>query len=250
MNDGERVIANARFCEFQRTHETYSVVRTMKVAEREFRVRNSFWVIRERDRAPRFAVAETTEFAPFRGGGSLQQWIESWPQPVVLIGGDDKVKFSNSALRQLLGYQERPPLPDDLSSFVSDATIEMHLAGFRADPTGARHVRVRDHAGRDRVLLTCRVPVPAVLAPDEMMIIAHDVTGPVSDVDVAEPVLLPKSLSPREREVVELMLTGHRVKNIAEMLYLSEHTVRNHLRSVFAKTGVGSQSELIRMLRA
>jgi DNA-binding CsgD family transcriptional regulator len=206
-------------------------------------------VIDERDREPRFAVAETTEFAPFRGGGSLQEWIESWPQPVVLIGGDDKVKFSNSALRLMLGYQERARRRDDLRSFVADATIEMHLAGFRADPTGARHVRVRDHDGRYRVLLTCRVPVPAVLAPDEMLIIAHDVSGPVSDVDVAEPIRLPTSLSPREREVVELMLTGHRVKNIAEMLFLSEHTVRNHLRSVFAKTGVGSQSELIRVLR-
>ena len=57
-------------------------------------------------------------------------------------------------------------------------------------------------------------------------------------------------LSRREREVLGPLLEGHRVPYIARMLYISPHTVRNHLQSVFRKLGVGSQAELIEKLRA
>ena len=58
------------------------------------------------------------------------------------------------------------------------------------------------------------------------------------------------TLSPREGEVLERLLEGHRVPHIARMLHISPHTVRNHLQSVFRKLGVGSQSELIEKLRS
>lgn len=55
-------------------------------------------------------------------------------------------------------------------------------------------------------------------------------------------------LSPREREIVELLARGHRVATIAPRLYLSKHTVRNHLKSVFRKAGVNSQAELVELV--
>ncbi len=56
-------------------------------------------------------------------------------------------------------------------------------------------------------------------------------------------------LSPREVEVFELLLAGHRVATIADVLFLSTHTVRNHLKSIFRKTDVHSQAELIRLAK-
>ena len=56
-------------------------------------------------------------------------------------------------------------------------------------------------------------------------------------------------LSPREHEVFELLLVGHRVSTMADQLCLSKHTVRNHLKSIFKKTGVHSQAELIQLVR-
>jgi PAS domain S-box-containing protein len=56
-------------------------------------------------------------------------------------------------------------------------------------------------------------------------------------------------LSVREREVVALLMAGERVPAIAKQLHISPHTVRNHLKSVFRKLGVGSQSELIQRIR-
>jgi DNA-binding CsgD family transcriptional regulator len=57
-------------------------------------------------------------------------------------------------------------------------------------------------------------------------------------------------LSVREREVVALLVAGDRVPAIAELLHISPHTVRNHLKSVFRKLDVGSQSELIQRIRS
>lgn len=56
-------------------------------------------------------------------------------------------------------------------------------------------------------------------------------------------------LSPRERDVLEHLLDGHRVSTISQRLGVSEHTVRNHLKSMFRKLGVHSQPELIDFAR-
>ncbi|MDX6204840.1 MAG: Bacterial regulatory protein luxR family, partial [Frankiales bacterium] len=45
-------------------------------------------------------------------------------------------------------------------------------------------------------------------------------------------------------------LAGERVPMIAERMFLSQSTVRNHLTSVYRKQGVRSQQELLRLLRA
>ncbi|MEJ3749774.1 LuxR C-terminal-related transcriptional regulator [Actinomycetes bacterium KLBMP 9797] len=52
-------------------------------------------------------------------------------------------------------------------------------------------------------------------------------------------------LSPRERQVADLILTGHSTHEIAHRLFLSPHTVRDHLKAIFVKTGTHSRRELI-----
>lgn len=58
-----------------------------------------------------------------------------------------------------------------------------------------------------------------------------------------------RELSRREREVLLSLADGNRVATIARSLFISPHTVRNHLKSVFAKLGVGSQVELLEWLK-
>jgi DNA-binding NarL/FixJ family response regulator len=51
-------------------------------------------------------------------------------------------------------------------------------------------------------------------------------------------------LSPREREIVALVAQGFKNKEMAEKMFLSEQTVKNHLRNIFDKLGVSDRLEL------
>jgi PAS domain S-box-containing protein len=58
------------------------------------------------------------------------------------------------------------------------------------------------------------------------------------------------SLTDREREVLIHLVAGQRVPAIAADLHISQHTVRNHLKSIYRQLGVSNQSELIERIRS
>lgn len=49
-------------------------------------------------------------------------------------------------------------------------------------------------------------------------------------------------LTKREREVFELLITNLSTKDIADKLFISEKTVRNHISNVMQKLGVKGRS--------
>jgi DNA-binding CsgD family transcriptional regulator len=51
-----------------------------------------------------------------------------------------------------------------------------------------------------------------------------------------------RGLTPREREVLQLVATGKSNREISAVLVLSEHTVARHLQNIFAKLGVSSRT--------
>lgn len=55
-------------------------------------------------------------------------------------------------------------------------------------------------------------------------------------------------LSAREQEVIALVAEGRSNREIAEKLIISEHTVKNHMTSIFNKMGVTDRSHLIAMV--
>jgi len=60
-----------------------------------------------------------------------------------------------------------------------------------------------------------------------------------------------KILTKREKEVFEILVQDKTTKEIAEQLFISEKTVRNHISNAIQKLGVKGRSqaviELIRM---
>jgi two-component system nitrate/nitrite response regulator NarL len=51
-------------------------------------------------------------------------------------------------------------------------------------------------------------------------------------------------LSQREREIIVLIAQGYKNKEIAEKMFITEQTVKNHLHNVFDKLGVSDRLEL------
>ena len=79
-------------------------------------------------------------------------------------------------------------------------------------------------------------PVAARLLPAR----DHGPTAP-SDEEPGE------ALTPREREVLELLAHGLSNRQIADALAISEHTAKFHVGSVSAKLGASSRTEAVRL---
>ena len=60
----------------------------------------------------------------------------------------------------------------------------------------------------------------------------------------------PHGLSAREAEVMSLIADGQTNGQIAARLFLAEKTVKNHVRRIYSKLGVGSRPAAIAYWRA
>jgi DNA-binding CsgD family transcriptional regulator len=66
---------------------------------------------------------------------------------------------------------------------------------------------------------------------------------------VSEGFLSRYNITPREGELIRLLIEGYSNKKIGQVLFISPATVRNHLHNIFEKTGVSNRVELIRLCR-
>lgn len=128
-----------------------------------------------------------------------------------------------------------------LSALLSSEFVEAALdAGAAVVP---KTVGLVDLAG---TIQQIELGTPPVLAERRLA------SGPTSDTpegraDQQSAVLA--NLSNRELEVVRLLSSGRSVKELAQELFVSDGTIRNHLHRILKKAGVGSQDELLRVLR-
>jgi DNA-binding CsgD family transcriptional regulator len=65
--------------------------------------------------------------------------------------------------------------------------------------------------------------------------------------EMVEKLSAESKLSPRETQLLKvLVIKADRTDAIAKHLGLSEHTVNNHLKSIFERTGTHSKAEILR----
>jgi DNA-binding NarL/FixJ family response regulator len=86
-------------------------------------------------------------------------------------------------------------------------------------------------------------------AASSLQAIAADMVRNLDHDDGERRASLLSQLSTREQHIVHLLAEHHRPRSVATELGISYHTVRNHLRRIFRKLNVTSQSALLRALK-
>ena len=218
--------------------------------DRELRVlfpdAGSWWGAAGLVRAGQDFTARETEFlaavAPAVGGATrlavrAEAIRAGTGRPAIVVLGDDgRLRGMTPAARDWRdGVEELTP-----GRFLVMMRVLAQAA--RTSPSGGCHGRLRDARGRWAQLEAS----PLIGSAQGQIAITIE---PTSGERLVVLLLAAYGLSAREREVSRQVLAGHSTTEIADRLVISPHTVQDHLKSVFAKTGVRSRGELIARLR-
>src|SRR3954452_14652201 len=112
-------------------------------------------------------------------------------------------------------------------------------AGLVGERGGAR-AGVRGASGRR---LVCHAS--CLRAADGTVAETALVLEPAAGSEIAPIIVEAYELSPRERQITQLIARGIPTEDIAATLHLSRHTVRDYIKAIFEKVGVRSRGELV-----
>ncbi|RKT67955.1 DNA-binding CsgD family transcriptional regulator [Saccharothrix variisporea] len=146
----------------------------------------------------------------------------------------------NDTARELLAGM--PDSPSSTSRFGVRVPAWVHSTAARALTDDSR-VRAQDRTGRWLVFhASCLRDQEG--RPTQTAVVVE----PAKPADIATLLTAAFGLTEREQEITGLVARGLSTAQLARRLHLSQHTVRDHVKAVFAKTGVNSRGELVAKL--
>lgn len=110
---------------------------------------------------------------------------------------------------------------------------------FNSDP----HLHVQGPSGRWLTLQASQTDPDGMGVSQSLVVIAP--SGPR---EVFHLTTVGYGLTAREREVVNLIVRGASTKQIADTLFISEHTAKDHLDNIFEKVGAKGRREVVKRL--
>jgi PAS domain S-box-containing protein len=179
----------------------------------------------------------------------LASFIDSLSVPASVHEVDGRFVHVNAAAERAsgrprqywLGRTYTDPLPTETRASV---TAQFRRAAEDGEPTDFETVFL-DERGARRGVRAQHLPLWSNGAIIGVLILAFDVR--------AEPLPLelfaPPHLTPRQREILDLIEAGLSTCEMAERLTLSVETVRNHVRSLLAQFGVHTRLEAVAVAR-
>jgi PAS domain S-box-containing protein len=205
---------------------------------------------------------------------NLPAWLDSSRYPIGVVDENGIVAYANEATLSVFGIPADRVLGRPVSEFIEPSNYEIYeshrqltrrgenepyLLRFGVDENSKRDFLVLSEAFRDdteefRGSIATFVELPTIVervrthleraADDGRDLLERIQTTPNLEHLRFENEAL-AGLTPRQWQVAVEVYRGRRVRNVAINLRLSEHTVRTHLKSVFRKLGIVSQSDLI-----
>jgi DNA-binding CsgD family transcriptional regulator len=160
---------------------------------------------------------------------------------MILLGPNDEVASISDAARLLL--EELPQEDLALPSAVHAVAYRARAASAGNDQ-GVPRARLRTRSGRWLLHGACLRDRDGATQQTAIMI------EPARRAEIASIIVELYRLSTREQQVTQLLVRGLAIDEIARSLWLSRHTVRDHVKAVFAKVGVTSRPELTAKLSA
>ena len=262
---GDHPQRSARYRDFLRPQGYDDELRTV------FRCSGSSWAIaalmREPGRRP-FDEHDVALFGAISGivAAAMRALATLVPPPtrlvqapgLLLFDGDGVLVSVNTEaarwLADIFGADQRTRLGRDAladpnaSDLVASVPIVPLLARARAVAAGRddgqARLRLRDRGGR-WVVLHASVLDGATTKGSVAVVVE-----PAKSAEIAPIIIEAYGLTVRERDVVQSIARGSSTPEIATELFLSAHTVRDYIKSVFDKVGVNSRAELIAKLFA
>lgn len=122
-------------------------------------------------------------------------------------------------------------MPNDHMHFIESSPRSYAQRSITAVPTPANsNPSVRDLLSRNGALVLRNTQLTLALARQKA----------VASTAVAQ-------LTPRQQQIMALVLAGHPSKNIAADLQISQRTVENHRAAIMRRTGAASMPALVRL---
>jgi DNA-binding CsgD family transcriptional regulator len=143
---------------------------------------------------------------------------------------------------------EQNLLPSDLGVGVPMwmlGTVFGALAVARGGGDGTARSRVRTRRG---TWLVCHASL--LCDAEDVLTGVAVVIEPATAAEIAPIIVQAYDLTDREQQITRLIARGAGTAEIADELFLSAHTVRDHVKAIFAKVGVSSRGELVAKLFA
>jgi len=162
---------------------------------------------------------------------------------LVLLNDDLEVIASTAVADRWLADLHTHEQPDIGSLPASVYAVTARLRALERspdlDPQLIPRSRVRTAAGRWLVVHATRLA--ETTGPSRIAVIIE----PAQPAEIALVIVQAYDLSAREREVTQQVIRGLSTSEIAERLFISPHTVQDHLKAIFEKVGVSSRRELV-----
>ena len=161
---------------------------------------------------------------------------------LVVLHDDGSVEAISDSALEWLGQ-----LPDEGLDLPSVAYEVARRARLHADTGGTgplARTRVRLPSGAWLAISGSRLRAVGPGAAPRTAVVLE----PAKPADLAPLIVQAYQLSPREREITEMLVRGLPLTQIASTLWLSQYTVRDHVKAIYAKLGVRSRPELTAML--